>query len=75
LFDFLLKQSSSIWARDDETVNNLKAYGFKNVSFFMDTALNAYNWNDLSKKSHEKYIVVNLNKNGEHFAAELIDDI
>lgn len=75
LFDFLLKQCSSIWARDEETVHQLKTYGFKNVSFFMDTAWNAYDWTHSSKKSHEKHIVVNLNKNGEHFAEELMVDI
>ena len=75
LFGFLLKQCSSIWARDEETVKNLKAYGFQNASFFMDTAWNAYDWANCNKKSHEKYIVVNLNKNGEQFAKELMTDI
>ncbi len=41
----------------------------------MDTAWNAYDWANYSKKSHEKYIVVNLNKNGEQFAKELMEDI
>lgn len=75
LFGFLLKQCSSIWARDEETVYQLKTYGFKNISFVMDTAWNAYDWTHSSKKSHEKYIVVNLNKNGDHFAGELMEDI
>jgi len=75
LFDFLLKKIDTIWARDEETVNNLKIYGFKNASFFMDTAFYAYDWTSSIQKTHEKYIVVNLNKNWAHFVEELIDDI
>ena len=75
LFKFLLKHTENIWARDEESVDALKKYGFKNASFFMDTAYFAYDWNVKKTKSPDNYIVVNLNKNGAQFANEIIKDI
>lgn len=75
MFKFLLKHTENIWARDEESVDALKKYGFQNVSFFMDTALYAYDWNVKKTKSTDNYIVVNLNKNGAQFADEIIKDI
>ena len=74
LFDFLLKQTKAIWARDEETVKELTAYGYKNASFFMDTAFYAYDWQKHTGKS-DKSIIINLNKNGAHFIDKLIEDM
>ena len=75
LFDFLLKQCSSIWARDDESVHALKQYWYQNVDFFMDTAFYSYDWDSKKTKWIDKYIVININKNGSHFAYEMLEDI
>lgn len=74
LFDFLLTQTKVIWARDDETVKALTAYGYKNAAFFMDTAFYAYDWHKHTEKS-DKSIIINLNKNGAHFIDTLIKDM
>ena len=44
LFDFLLNVTSHIFARDRESVEALKVYGYKDVEFFMDTAWFAREW-------------------------------
>jgi len=81
LFRFLLKRTKHIFARDHETVHELKTYGFNNVEFFMDTAYFAYpraSFNHLSVSTvdrSEKYIIVNINKNGEQFFEEILQDV
>ncbi len=78
LFDFLLRKIERIYARDNECVNELKKYWFKNIEFFMDTAYYAYDWSlkdwDIEKLKRP-YIVVNLNKNAYKFLDEIIIDI
>ncbi|MEI6426052.1 MAG: polysaccharide pyruvyl transferase family protein [Candidatus Absconditabacteria bacterium] len=74
LFDFLLKQCSSIWARDEESVKELTKYGYKSASFFMDTAFYSYTWPKYTGKS-DKSIIINLNKHGAHFIDTLIEDM
>lgn len=72
----LLKHSKFVYARDFETVEELKNFGYKNVEFFMDTAYFAIDRAKVKKsKKKEKYIVVNLNKNGERFLEEIGKDI
>ncbi len=84
-FDFLLKNTERVYARDNECVNNIKKYWFQNVEFFMDTAYFAYDWSlkhwsietclpDRQALKHS-YIVVNLNKNAEKFLDEVIADV
>jgi len=80
LFKILLNKTKKIFARDFESVNELKEYGFDNAEFFMDTAYFAY---DRKKILHstlwtihsEKYIIVNVNKNGEKFFDKIFDDV
>lgn len=74
LFKELLKHTTHIYARDLETVDNLKSFGYKNVEFFMDTAYFARDW-PVKSQWRAKYIVVNVNKNGEHFLDEIAQDI
>ena len=74
LFDYLLKQTTAIFARDNETVEALGNYGYKNVSFFMDTAYFAYDRKTIKNKT-QKHIIINLNKNGAHFIDQLLKDI
>lgn len=77
LFDFLLRKTEKIYARDNECVQSLKNYGFKNCEFFMDTAYFAYEWTlkRWSVKTLKHYIVVNLNKNAEKFIDEVVNDV
>lgn len=75
LFDFLLKNTEKIYARDYECVNNIKKYWFQNIEYFMDTAYFAYDWSKIENGGKNKYIVVNLNKNAEKFLDEMIEDI
>lgn len=76
LFSYILKRTKHIFARDNDTVDELKHYGYENVEFFMDTSYFAY---DRKKKKHErsekKYIIINLNKNAEKFLPEIIQDV
>ncbi|MEI6119194.1 MAG: hypothetical protein WCP92_08600 [bacterium] len=44
LFTRILKRTKHIFARDHETVHEMKTYGFDNVEFFMDTSYFAYDW-------------------------------
>lgn len=76
LFTRILKRTKHIFARDHETVHDMKRYGFDKVEFFMDTSYFAYDWK--KKKSSEwerKYIIINLNKNAEKFLPEIIQDV
>jgi polysaccharide pyruvyl transferase WcaK-like protein len=82
LFSYLLKRTSKIYARDEETVHELKEYGFPDVEFFMDTSYFALDRNKIKyeewrikKLIPNQYIVVNLNKNGEHFLNDMVQDI
>jgi len=87
LFDILLKNTKHIFARDTQTVHDLKTYGFNNIDFFMDTSYFAYprkkneNWKLQGPEKSgeienwEKYIVINLNKNAEQFLPDIIEDV
>ncbi len=108
LFTIILKRTKKIFARDHESVSELKAYGFEQVEFFMDTSYFAYDWGKLKwapsqvenpqhrnilqkafqfihnithhapvveNTESQKYIVVNLNKNGEKFVDDILADI
>ncbi|MEI6673009.1 MAG: hypothetical protein WCL02_06920 [bacterium] len=76
LFDILLKKTKRIFARDHETVDELKNYGYQNGEFFMDTSFFAYD-RQLYKqtKTDKKYIIVNVNKNAEQFLPDIIEDV
>lgn len=72
LLNFLLKRTKKIYARDFSCVDEIKKYWFKNSEFFMDTSYFSLNWNNLQKpEKKEKLIVINLNKNGEHFLSDM----
>lgn len=76
LFNYLLKKTLHIYARDLETVDTLKNYGYPYVDFFMDTAYYARDWTKVKNTlGRAKYIVVNINKNGEKFLDTIIQDI
>jgi len=78
LFDFLLRKTERIYARDNECVAQLKNYGFKNVEFFMDTAYFSQERKKIQNaklRIRNKYIVVNLNKNAEKFLDEVVEDL
>lgn len=78
LFNFLLKRTKKVFARDEETVHELKHYGYPHAEFFMDTSYFAYDWKKVPKQSlliTNQYIIVNLNKNGEHFLHDMMQDI
>lgn len=78
LFNFLLKKTEKIYARDNECVNEIKTYGFENIEFFMDTAYFSQERKtiqNLKNETKNKYIVVNLNKNADKFMDEVIDDV
>ena len=64
LFRYLMNKVDYVYARDLESVYELKKYGFENAEFFMDTSYFAYDWNSVNEKNvRQKYIVVNINKN------------
>ena len=80
LFKLLLNKTKKIFARDFESVKELKEYGFDNAEFFMDTAYFAYDWkktlhSTLWTLHSDKYIIVNINKNGERFFDEIFEDV
>jgi len=75
LFKIILKKTKRIFARDLETVHELKNYGFNDVEFFMDTSYFAYNRKKKYGESDKKYIVINLNKNAESFLPEIIQEV
>lgn len=71
-----MKKVDYVYARDLESVYELKKYGFENAEFFMDTSYFAYDWKSVNEKNvRQKYIVVNINKNGEHFLDDIIHDV
>ncbi|MCX6823742.1 MAG: polysaccharide pyruvyl transferase family protein [candidate division SR1 bacterium] len=75
LFTRILKRTKHIFARDHETVHEMKIYGFDDVEFFMDTSYFAYDWEKKYNETERKYIVINLNKNAEKFLPEIIQDV
>ena len=79
LFTRILKRTKHIFARDHETVDELQAYGYTKVEFFMDTSFFAYNRKSLKNIKattyQQKYIIININKNAEKFLPELIQDV
>ncbi len=78
LFTLLLKRTKYIFARDIDTVQEMKAHGFKNAEFFMDTSYFAYPRKKVKGKkieNYNKYIVINLNRNAEKFLPNIIDDV
>jgi len=81
LFTLLLKRTNRIFARDHETVHELKTYGFQKVEYFMDTSFFAYDWASLQQLNNwtlqhaKKYIVINLNYNAKKFLPEIIQDV
>jgi len=78
LFTRIIKRTKRIFARDMETVHEIKTYGFDNVEFFMDTSYFAYPWKKMQwaeKESYKKYIIINLNKNAEQFLPEIIEEV
>lgn len=77
LFDYLMKRVKYVYARDLESVYQLNKYGFDNAEFFMDTSYFAFNWKVLrqDKLKKWKYIIVNVNKNGENFLEDITKDV
>lgn len=78
LFKYILKRTKRIFARDLETVEEMKKYGFNNTEFFMDTSYFAYPRKKVQpseKENYKKYIVVNINKNAENFLPEIIEEV
>lgn len=84
LFDYLLKRVNYVYARDLESVYGLEKYGLNNkwkklewVEFFMDTSYFAFDWDKYKtdKLKKWKYVVINLNKNGERFLDDIIKDV
>jgi polysaccharide pyruvyl transferase WcaK-like protein len=74
-FNILLKNTKKIFARDHETVDELKSYGYATVEFFMDSSYFAYNRKKIYGTPEKKYIVVNINKNAEQFLPEIIQEV
>ncbi len=76
LFNYLMKKVNYVYARDLESVYELKKYWFENAEFFMDTSFFAYDWDSVNEKNvRQKYIVVNINKSGEKFLDDIINDV
>ena len=76
LFRFLLNRTTHLYLRDFQAVEEIKKFGYSNTDFFMDTSFFSYSRNEVKKENKsEKYIVVNLNKNGEQFLDEIAQDI
>ncbi len=80
LFNVLLKRTKRIFARDTESLHELKQYGYTNAEFFMDTCFFAYPRKKMNNEKWimnnvKKYIVINLNKNAEQFLPEIIQDV
>ena len=70
----LLSKTEHIYARDLESVENLKNFWYKNVSFFMDTSRFAYQRESIQKNctKENKIALINLNKNWEKFFEDLL---
>lgn len=77
LLGYLLKKTKHIYARDLESVYELKKHWFENAEFFMDTSYFAFDWEQIKnqKRKELKYVVININKNGENFWEEILKDI
>lgn len=76
LFKYLMNKVDYVYARDLESVYELKKYWFENAEFFMDTSYFAYDWKSVNEKNiRQKYIVVNINKNWEQFLDDIIHDV
>ncbi len=76
LFKYLMNRVNYVYARDLESVYELKKYWFENAEFFMDTSYFAYEWKSVNEKNvRQKYIVVNVNKNWENFLDDIIHDV
>lgn len=72
LFRWLLRRTKAIFARDQESVQALQDFGFKEAEFFMDTSFFAYPRSTLEKTQQTKTVLINLNKNGEQFFEDLV---
>ena len=71
----LLNNTTKCYLRDFNAVSEISPY-VRECNFFIDTSYFAYDWGGvLAKKSDKSYIVINLNKNGERFFGELVEDI
>lgn len=76
LFRYLMNKVDYVYARDLESVYELKKYWFENAEFFMDTSYFAYDWKSVNEKNvRQKYIVVDVNKSGENFLEDIIHDV
>jgi len=78
LFTRILKRTKHIFARDLDTVEEMKKYGFNKVEFFMDTSYFAYPWKKIvwsEIENYKKYIIININKNAEKFLPEIIEEV
>ena len=76
LFNYLIKKVDYVYARDLESVYELKKYWFENAEFFMDTSYFAYDWKSVNEKNfRQKYIVVDIHKSGENFLQDIIHDV
>ena len=73
LFDYLLSKVKAIYARDNESVEALTQYWYKNAQFFLDTSWFAYSWWRIKREvEHSKVALINLNKNWEKFFDDLV---
>ena len=76
LFTSLLNRVTHLYLRDFQAVEEIKNFWYLNTDFFMDTSYFSYERSNIKKeKEHEKYIIVNLNKNGEKFIDEVVQDV
>lgn len=74
LFDRLLRHTDAIFARDEESVQKLQAYGYSPAKLFMDTSFFAYPRADFRSSKKEKIALINLNHNGSDFFEQLVQD-
>jgi len=74
-FRWLLSHTKYAYLRDEESVQALKNFWFENVEFFMDTSWEAYPWESIKKtETTSKTALINLNKNGERFFDDLLEE-
>lgn len=75
LFRWLLSKTKGIFARDEDSVQQLKNFGYKQADFFMDTSYFAYPRSMIKKiPQTQKTVLINLNKNGEQFFEDLVKE-
>ena len=76
LFGRLLKHTKAVYARDEDSVHALEKLGYKGAEFFMDTSRFAYDRKTIEKDSpsDKKVALINLNKNGERFYQNLLEE-